>query len=267
MRREGLFLTGVRLATVGFVLSLVLIGAVFWASGTSSETSQKGSTAGAAGSVQVCRNFPAAAAIATTSGPYSSNMAQACSYSGATHEITCTYKYSDSMGCRSTSVAAAKYLSAADIVDEAKVVPPLYLVTGVSTTATGSCGMQPSSVDYFYDDQRRLTQMVVKSASGAQTTNYTAWDKAGRPTTGVASGLGPAIMHSLAYDDTARTLTLTTGSQGIMSVITTTYDTNGNTILTIGRTAVVQQLVEDGHDNHSDRQSVQVSRVKIWRRF
>ena len=44
-------------------------------------------------------------------------------------------------------------------------------------------------------------------------------------------------MHSLAYDDTARTLTLTTGSQGIMSVITTTYDTNGNTILTIGRTA------------------------------
>ena len=100
MRREDLFLTGVKLTTVGFVLSLVLIGAVFGASDTSSETSQKGSTAGAAGPAQVCRSFPAAAAIATVSGPYSSNMAQTCSYSAATPEITCTYQHSDSMGCQ-----------------------------------------------------------------------------------------------------------------------------------------------------------------------
>ena len=172
MRRKGL--SGIALTAVVFALSLVLIGMVFGASGTSSETAQKNSAAGAAGAAQVCRSVPAAAAIATVSGPYSSHMAQICSYSAVTNEITCTYKHSDSIGCRSTSVAVAIYLSAADIVDEAKVVPPLYLLTGVSTTATGSCGMQPSSIDYFYDNQRRLTKMVVKSASSSHATSYTA---------------------------------------------------------------------------------------------
>jgi hypothetical protein len=229
---------GLKLLVVGFLLSSALAGTAFGgAAGSSSQTIPGGPSAAAASAVQECRSFPTAASIATTSGRFSSNLAQACSYSASTNEITCSYKYSDSMGCNSTSVAVAKYLSAADIVDEAKVVPPLYLLTGVSITATGSCGPQPSSVAYFYDDQRRLTRFAVKWASGSQTTSYTAWDKAGRPTTGMVTGLGPAIVNSLTYDDTGRTMTLTTGSQGIMSVITTTYDANGNTLLSVARTA------------------------------
>ena len=172
MRREGLFLTGVRLAIVGFVLSLALIGAgVFGASGTSSGDISKGVHRRRRRICPGMQELPRRRRrLRQRRGRTRRTWRRSVPTAGRPR-ITCTYTYSDSMGCRSTSVAAAKYLSAADIVDEAKVVPPLYLVTGVSTTATGSCGMQPSSVDYFYDDQRRLTQMVVKSASGAQTTS------------------------------------------------------------------------------------------------
>jgi len=103
------------------------------------------------------------------------------------------------------------------------IVPPL--MRSLSTTGNGAIGLTKTN---SYDMTGRLTGFVTKTAGGAITVRYTAWDTVGRPTAGTMQSPVSTSTVTFAYDDKALTETQTTTTQGLTSVITNTYDQFGN---------------------------------------
>jgi YD repeat-containing protein len=81
-----------------------------------------------------------------------------------------------------------------------------------------------------YDAQRRVTQIL----NGTATVTFTAWDSAGRPTTGTAANSAPV---TIAYDASARTQTQTTGAGAAAVVVTSTFDADGTPVKVVSQEA------------------------------
>ena len=179
---------------------------------------------------QTCRVYPTAATIVTTGGAFSSTSNQTCSFNGAT-QVSCTSQDSDNTGVTSTTTGTADYASVADIVDEVQVVPPLMRALVITSNQVGSNGSSTTTITNSYDGQRRLVQSTAAAAPGSVTTTYTAWDPAGRPTIGTIANPSPIPLSlTIAYDDVARTSTMTSGVFGIQATSVSTYDENGNLV-------------------------------------
>jgi YD repeat-containing protein len=93
------------------------------------------------------------------------------------------------------------------------------LLQSVTTANAGSCGTGTSTSTFNYDSQRRLVSVV----SGGQPTTYTAWDSAGRPTSG--SFGNTTIVNT--YNDATRTWVQLQATGASTSTTTTTFDANG----------------------------------------
>jgi hypothetical protein len=134
----------------------------------------------------------------------------------------------------STTTGTADYASVADIVDEVQVVPPLTRALVITSNQVGPNGSTTLTITNSYDGQRRLVQSTAAIPAGSVTTMYTAWDPAGRPTTGTIESPAPIPLSvSIAYDDVARTSTMTSGVFGIQTTSVTTYDADGNLVSSV----------------------------------
>lgn len=183
--------------------------------------------------MQTCRVYSTAETRTTTSStrtqsgaPYSATDSQTCEYDKSSNELTCRLSHSNNLPFSWNAVVVAKYDSLGDFVDEVSVIPPLARPKTVTTKYTPSGpGMQDNTMVFSYDAQRRLIRSVQSIGSrAAQTFTYTAWDASGRPTA-LTSSVGFGLTY--AYDDAARTQTITNTNGG---VLIQTYDANGNFI-------------------------------------
>jgi hypothetical protein len=192
-------------------------------SGGSSNPAAPGSDSGSGGSggssSTSCRTFTTAADVTTVSGGVTTTAKVTGSFATSNRQSTSNTLFTNGSLCSTT---LGNYQSVADFVDEVRVVPPVFLLTSTTTTTSGSCGGTSVTQTYTYDAQRRLTQ---QSASTG-TTTYSAWDSAGRPTTG-RSGTST---FTIVYDDAARTQTSTTSGSNGTSTGILTFDANGNQI-------------------------------------
>ena len=90
-----------------------------------------------------------------------------------------------------------------------------------------------SSIANTYGAQKRLVREVGTGPTGVQsTTTYTTWDAKGRPTAGTTVRPGGKNNLTIAYNDTSRTQTTISASQGQAVNRTATFDVNGNTVAT-----------------------------------
>lgn len=149
----------------------------------------------------------------------------ACTHDAATNDVVCQGAHVDSVFGAGTITQTTRFASRGDIVDEAATNPPLSRSLG-TTTVTSSGGVSLTTVaTQSYDAQRRLVSTTIDNPAplGQQTLAYTAWDSAGRPTTGTFSSIAGAFPVSITYNNTARTVTRNTG----LNICTVTHDTNG----------------------------------------
>jgi YD repeat-containing protein len=130
-----------------------------------------------------------------------------------TKKATVETKFANGAPC---NTAVSSYNSVADFVNEVRVIPPINMQTGSTSTNSGSCGSGTGSNTFSYDGQGRLTAITPNTGSA---TTYTAWDSSGRPTAGTIGG----NIITVVYNDAARTQTQT--QQG--GVTTLTFDANG----------------------------------------
>ena len=202
-----------------------------------------GTPGGGGGGNQNCRDYEARGTLIE---PRTGHVfaTSTCAFDATTHQLSCHVTGTDADGCMSDRDVVHYYNSTADFVDEVAVIPfrPLLTRETSNQAATACANAVASSMDYSYDRQRRLTQ-VAASPSGNITT-YSAWDGAGRRTTGtltypVSGPFVPVVTEAWSYDDTARTSTLITTTAvprvGSSSATTVqTYDADGNrTLLTV----------------------------------
>ena len=212
-----------RLTVLTFAVSCA--AAAIACGGSSSSSPTTPTPGGGTGAGGTCRTYPTAANVTTAGTGGSVSAMFTASFNSSTNQATITSLLPSGGVCTTT---VNSYRSTADFVDEVRVIPPVTLVAGTSTTGSGLCGSGTSNVTYSYDSQRRLTQFT---GPGGPTT-YTAWDSSGRPTAGAYSGSS----LSYAYNDAARTLTLTTISGSMTSVDTITFDANGTNIMEVVKT-------------------------------
>jgi YD repeat-containing protein len=218
----------VRLAAAGFCVAAAACG------GPSGPTTSTGGV-NSGGSGVTCRTYPSSSTItfASSTGVNASAPAN-CSWDNTLHQLTCTVGLSSGGGTCSTTLTS--YASAADFVDEIRVIPPALLRTSDIQNSSGDTAcLVPGAVQnatYAYDAQRRLTQIL----NGATSTTYTAWDSSGRPTQGT---VGVATPVTISYDSTARTQTQTTGADTSAIATTTTFDANGTPIKVVATAAGV----------------------------
>jgi len=177
--------------------------------------------AGAAPRAQVaptCRTYPTAQTRAFSVGGAS----ETCEYDTRTNVHTCTMDLRIQAPRRIVSVR--QYKSAADFVDEIRVIPPLSrAASGTTTYQPSGPGAQNATIAFTYDSQRRQTDMLFQFADGRTVkTTYSAWDASGRPTAHTTSGQA----FRYAYDDAKRTMTIT-GPGGVQ---VHWFDQNGNLI-------------------------------------
>jgi YD repeat-containing protein len=170
-----------------------------------------------------CRTYATEATVTTTPVSIVQNARLTGSFNSSTRQMTVTVS-SNNVLC-TTNVY--NFASTADFVDEVQVVPTIVLATSQTTTNAGFCGTSAVTSTYTYDSQRRLTRIALSTGGS---TNYTAWDASRRPTLGMVSSGGTI---SNVYNDAARTMTQTQVVSGATTVTTTTYDANGNIILSV----------------------------------
>jgi hypothetical protein len=186
---------------------------------------------------QTCRTYSTQQTTALTSsdGAQSATIVQSCTYDSSANELACTLNHSDSSGFSYSVRNVARYASAADFVDEVRVVPPLSLATGGTIAYTPASTAPGSSYSFAYDAQRRQTQRVFQFTNGTtQTVVHTGWDAAGRPTGATLSIPEPTTLL-YAYNDAARSYTITTPSVG--GVQTHTFNADGNLISLVATVA------------------------------
>lgn len=194
-------------------------------SGSSTSSPTAPGTGGSSGG-QTCRNYAAAATQVNVGPQLASTVSMTCTYNASTFQLTCPFTYADSQGTTNTFVQVFSYSSTADFVDEVRVIPPLTRWTGTSITVSGVTSTQTN----LFDGQRRWIQNVATTPGAAPvTTTYTAWDSAGRPTTGSLSTAAGLTTIGISSNDAARTDTTTKSTSGFPTFVSvTTYDANGN---------------------------------------
>ncbi len=190
-----------------------------------------------------CRNVATAlTAQMTATGEFNASMKTSCKFDSATRQSSCTVQYSDNRGTSMTSTSVSTYNSAADLIDEITVIPPLnYALTTVGTQ-TSNRGTTTGSVTNTFDANRRIVKTVNTSTSGDSTTSYTAWDAAGRPTGATDVGKGFNNTRTISYDDAARTKTTVVNGGPLRTV--ETFDADGiqiETLATSGGAAVASK--------------------------
>jgi YD repeat-containing protein len=137
--------------------------------------------------------------------------------------------YSDNRPLAYSGVSVSKFASVADFVGDAPRIQ-VYgtlethpMTTTVRITTPGL--LSTSTSTYSYDAQRRPARIAIQNdAGGSDVQTFNAWDTFGRPTAATTN----RESFTYAYDDAARTMTLTNVSAG--GVITQTFDANGNQI-------------------------------------
>jgi hypothetical protein len=182
---------------------------------------------------QSCRTIATASTTHTKGHGFTTDTTAACSYDRTTNKATCTNRYTDSHGTKTTSVSVTTYESLADAIDEVRVVPPLRKSMRTDTTVKSGRGTTTSSLVNTYDRQKRLVQEVgTATASAKFTTTYTSWDKAGRPTAGRTVHPGVTNSLTITYNDATRTQTTTSTAGGLRISCDLTFDANGNPVST-----------------------------------
>jgi hypothetical protein len=214
----------------------VAVAAVGACSGNPAGSSSNGTggSSSSSGGVPSCRTY--ATTYATTSVAngvtLANNVPNTCSFDKATNQVTCTIGFGNGGPICSRTIVTWK--STADFVDEVQYDPPREYDQSSTNTQipSGPCGSGNtiSTRTNTYDSQRRLTRIDTSTGGGIV---YTSWDSKGRPTAGNASG----TTLTLVYDDTARTITLTSGTGASAPVTTLTYDPNG---------ILIREIVKDG---------------------
>lgn len=199
-------------------------GVVLLAACGSSNPDPTGPTPGGSGS---CRELASDYTAQATSGPFSATTISTCAFNATTRQVSCTHRYTDSLGSSTTTNGIAQYNSVADLVDEVAVIPPRTYVVSASAVQTGSAS-GTSSAAHTFDGSRRLVSASNVSAAGTGTTTYTAWDASGRPTAGNDVGTGYSNALTITYDNTARTRT-TSYNGGLVTTIEA-FDANGNPV-------------------------------------
>lgn len=178
---------------------------------------------GQAPSPPTCRTY-SAEEVRTLSGASSGTISQTCHFDAATHERVCTIRSRTSPGSFTLNLTD-KYTSAADFVDEIRVIPPIARVQRQARRfASGPAAN--ADVTYEYDGARRQTRLLTAVNNNLMVTTYNAWDTVGRPTSDVSSSWASTMSRKYTYDGTARTTTIT----GPVGVEIDTYDANGNLI-------------------------------------
>jgi len=210
----------------GRIIGAVLITglAACGGSGGGGPTSPGSGGSGGGSNGPACRTyFTNENVTTTTSGTnFVFKAIQSANFDTSTKKATTQVKFTNGSVC---GTGVATYNSVADFVDEVRVIPPVFLAVGTTSAGGGACGGgggAAGSLTYHYDSSRRLTGWT---ASPGTTTTFTAWDSAGRPTTGT-TGTGGTI--SYVYDDGARTSTSTSNPGN--TVTTLTFDANGNMV-------------------------------------
>jgi YD repeat-containing protein len=214
---------------------LVLIlwtGAAAAGCGSPSGPTQSTGGANSGGSGPSCRTYPSASTLSfqSTDG-VSRTSSSTCSWDANQRQLTCTITVGTGGPVCTTTVST--YNSLADFVDEIRVIPPVFLRTSDVQTANSAppCGAGAiQNITYVYDAQRRVTQIL----NGTATVTFTAWDSAGRPTTGTAANSAPV---TIAYDASARTQTQTTGAGAAAVVVTSTFDADGTPVKVVSQEA------------------------------
>jgi YD repeat-containing protein len=165
-----------------------------------------------------CRTYPTEQTRAFSTGGAS----EKCDYDTGTNVHTCTMDLRIQAARRIVSVR--QYKSAADFVDEIRVIPPISrAVSGSTTYQPSGPGAQNATIAFNYDPQRRQTDMLFQFADGRTVkTTYSAWDASGRPTAHTTSGQA----FRYAYDDAKRTMTIT-GPGGVQ---VHWFDPNGSLV-------------------------------------
>jgi len=170
-----------------------------------------------------CRVY-AAEEVRTLSGAGSGTIEQDCHFDTATVSRVCTMRSRTNAGSF-TLVFTDKYKSVADFVDEIVTIPPIARIHTQERRFTSGSG--PGAVlTYEYDDTRRQTRVSTAMTGNVLVTTYNAWDPKGRPTSATVSSRASTFALRYAYDDSARTMTIT----GPAGVEVDTFDADGNMI-------------------------------------
>jgi hypothetical protein len=170
-----------------------------------------------------CRTY-SAEEVRTLSGAGSGTITQTCRFDAGTFERTCTIQSKTNAGSFTLKLVD-KYASVADFVDEIRVIAPVARIQR-QTRRFVIGPAADADVTYEYDGERRQTRLSTAVRGNVIVMTYGAWDAMGRPTGGVTSGRGSSVTLKYAYDDSARTMTIT----GPAGVEVDTYNADGNMI-------------------------------------
>ena len=150
-----------------------------------------------------CRALATSSAAKRTIGDFSSETRTTCQFDRPRLEYRCSVSYSDSSKTTSTTSLVTKYASIADVLDEAKVVPPLRRALSSSgyrddrpASNPGVVGTAVLTHTNTYDAQGRL----LSDTSRQESTVYSNWDQAGRPMFARTTGRGgTTVDRTMSY--------------------------------------------------------------------
>jgi len=189
-----------------------------------------------------CRTY-SAEEVRTLSGAGSGTIRQTCRFDAATFERACAMRSKTNAGSFTLNLTD-KYASVADFVDEVRVVPPIARIQR-QTRRFASSPAANADVTYEYDPARRQVRMSTDMNGNPIVMTYNAWDNMGRPTVAMSSSRGSTMSLKYAYDDAARTMTIT----GPAGVEVDTYNADGNMIREVstdgsGKTEYAVEIVK-----------------------
>jgi hypothetical protein len=205
--------------TLGGDSSLAAFALLTCAAGALAWVSVEGQAPAAAS----CRTY-SADEVRTLTGATSGTINQTCHFDRATYKRLCTIRSRTSASSFTLNLTDT-YTSVADFVDEIHVIPPIARIQK-QTRRFANGPAANADVTYEYDGRRRQTRLSTAINNNLLVMTYNAWDALGRPTGGVSSSRASTVTLHYAYDDIARTMTIT----GPAGVEVDTYDGDGNMI-------------------------------------
>ena len=185
-----------------------------------------------------CRMYDTSTTAVTVAGNVTVTINTVKTFDAWAGRMTSAVTYSDSRGLRSSFQQVTIYETTADFVAEVvrlkspapanpgarvNVVPPLQRFR--TTVATGQTAFTMTNT---FDGSGRVVGAVNSNQSGSVRTTYTAWDQDGRPTAGTEVGPQVTMTVSIAYDDLARTSTVSKTTRGLTTVGAQTFTVDGN---------------------------------------
>jgi hypothetical protein len=177
---------------------------------------------------QTCRTYSTSATdiVTNTSAipPFTLTNTYTSVFNLSTNQMTTTGNVTGSTGCAGPFTTVSTWRSVADFAAEVAVIPPLQRVTRTEISGN-ACGARAMTLSYTYDAQNKLTESQPEGIS------YAAWDGFGRPTAGTSVSGANRTSWSFSYDNSARIKTQASIlNGGAPTVVTTTFDVNGNVI-------------------------------------